>query len=260
MTLTPAGSALAAPWARSERLPRFFQGLSLALLAVVLLGFARTFYARPLFAVPQISWFLYLHGSVLTAWFALLFIQSTLVASHRTDLHRRLGVMGAFLAIAVLAVSLIAVSGYPRHVKAGLLAIDTVFDIQTATTILWTDFAALTLFTGLVSTALILRRRREVHRRLMALASIAIIGPAAARTAELPGRMLHMAGPNVLGFAVQMLIFVVLPLTLIVLDLRTRGRLHPATVLGLLAQFGLVLGAVAIAGSPAGAAVFNALT
>jgi hypothetical protein len=196
MMPSPANSALAAPLTRPQRLPRFFQGLSLALLLVVLLGFTRTLYARLLFPVPQISWFLYLHGSVLTAWFALLFIQSTLVAAHRTDLHRKLGVVGLFLAIAVLTVSVIAVSGYPRHVKAGLLTIDTVFDIHTATTILWTDFAALTLFTGLVSTALILRRRKEAHRRLMAFASMAIIGPAAARTAELPGRILDMSGPT----------------------------------------------------------------
>ena len=93
----------------------------------------------------------------------------------------------------------------------------------------------------------------------MAFASMAIIGPAAARTGELPGRILGMSGPNLLGFAIQMLIFVVFPLTLIVLDLRTRGRLHPATSIGLAAYFGLILGAVAIAGSPAGAAVFNAL-
>jgi hypothetical protein len=49
--------------------------------------------------------YLWVHGVVLTSWFLLFLAQAVLVASHRTGFHRRLGVFGAVLAMAVVLVS-----------------------------------------------------------------------------------------------------------------------------------------------------------
>jgi hypothetical protein len=75
--------------------------MSLVLLFIVLIGFSRTLFLRPFFKVPAIPWFVYVHGAVLAAWIALFVTQTSLIAAHRTDLHRRFGLLGACLAAAV---------------------------------------------------------------------------------------------------------------------------------------------------------------
>ncbi len=115
------------PIARVEHRSRYFQTMSLVLFAFVLLGFARTLFLRPLFHVPPMAgWYLYLHGAVLTSWFAAFVAQTSLVAARRTDLHRRLEIVGAILAIAVFAIALVTVLGLPAHFKAGRLSTEGV--------------------------------------------------------------------------------------------------------------------------------------
>ena len=75
-----------------------FSSFALVAFAIVFAGFARTFFLRFLFPSPRMPIYLYLHGTLFTGWFALLFIQTRLIASHRVDLHRRLGLLGVGLA------------------------------------------------------------------------------------------------------------------------------------------------------------------
>jgi hypothetical protein len=123
-------------------------------------------------------------------------------------------------------------------------------------TIFWTDIAALATFVVFVTAALLRRRRSDVHKRLMLLASIAIIGPAAGRIAPL----LALAGaPQWTQSSASLLLFVGLPLSLFVYDIVTRRRPHWATVTGILVWWGLTGGAIAIAMSGVGGALISAL-
>ena len=142
-----------------------------------------------------------MHGFVLTSWFLLLVGQTALVVAQRTDLHRRLGILGGFVAVALVGVSLVAVLGFPAHVKANVLSSDTAFDVNVVRAVVWTDLASLVIFSTFVATALYWRRRSDVHKRLMLLASIAILGPAVARVLPLltPG-----PGPLALGIQVSL--------------------------------------------------------
>ena len=81
---------------------KFFVWMSGILLATVLVGFSPTFYLRSYFESPNLPVHLYVHGTVLTVWFALLFVQTSLVASDRVVWHRRLGRIGAAVAAAVM--------------------------------------------------------------------------------------------------------------------------------------------------------------
>ncbi len=59
--------------------------------------------------------YLYVHGIVLTAWYALILAQTSLVAAHRIDLHRRLGVLAVGVAMAVVPLStFVVVRAVPR--------------------------------------------------------------------------------------------------------------------------------------------------
>ena len=70
---------------------RFFLVATLVSSLIIFAGFAQTFYLKSWFDSPQLSNVLFVHGVIMTFWFALLFSQLALVSKGRIDLHRRLG-------------------------------------------------------------------------------------------------------------------------------------------------------------------------
>ena len=80
---------------------RFFTGMAIAMLIVAYVGFARSFFLRPLFPEwpsPSEPIF-YVHGAFFSAWCVLLVIQAMLVGVGRTDVHRKVGVLGVVIAL-----------------------------------------------------------------------------------------------------------------------------------------------------------------
>src|SRR6202171_1721191 len=72
---------------------------------IVLLGFARTYYLKGFFGNPPLPGLLvHIHGLVMTSWVILFIAQVSLVARRRTRTHQKLGVLGAFLAGAIVVV------------------------------------------------------------------------------------------------------------------------------------------------------------
>jgi len=252
----------AAETVRATRRDRFFLGMAIALLIIVLLGFARTFFFRAFFAVPSIPAFDYVHALVQTSWFALLVAQASLVAAHRVDVHRRLGIAGAIVAILVAALSLAAVLSYPAHLAAGRVTTEgPAPNLAGFSRVVWTDLASIALFAAFVGIALVLRRRPEAHRRLMLLGSMAIISPAAIRMASLMTRILPGATHSVFDTSPALYLPLIfgLPLLLVLHDIWTRRRLHPATLVGVLAFFVAQLGASAVSFSAVGRALIKVL-
>ena len=76
----------------------FYTWVAVGTFLIIFAGFARTYYLKILFGTPALPLLLHLHGLIFTLWFALFFIQARLIARHRVDLHRRLGIFGAVLA------------------------------------------------------------------------------------------------------------------------------------------------------------------
>ena len=250
---------------RSRMANRYFQAMSLVLLAFVLIGFSRTFFLRPLFHVSPIPRYVYMHGSVMTAWFVLLVVQTSLVAQHRTDLHRRFGICGAVLAAAVVILGVTVTLQLPAHFKASGgatffgLRLPLPFWIQT----MWGNIGTMTLFPVFVATALFLRRRSDVHKRLMLLASMTLISPAAGRMRGFPEAWGFAASAPTSALLLHILpiaIALLLPLTLVGYDFLTARRLHRATVWGVLGIFVVDFGMKAVMPATAvGRAVWNAL-
>lgn len=243
--------------ARPKDRRRYFVATAAVLLAVVIAGFSRTFFGRAFFDVPPVPWYLIAHGFVLVSWFVLVVVQTSLVAAHRTDLHRRLGILGGFVAAAVVVAALVALVYYPASVNArGSMFDGASLDPLLVRTILWTDLAALATFLIGVGAALYWRRRSDVHKRLMLLASIGVLGPAVGRV----GPVLALAGaPQWTQGSASLLLFVGPPLSLMVYDVVTRRRPHWVTVVGIAVAWGLTGGAIAIAMSDVGGALISAL-
>jgi len=72
--------------------------MALLSLLIVFAGFARTYYLKTFTTSPTLSPLLHVHGFLFTAWMLLFLAQSALIATHRTDIHKRLGVFGGALA------------------------------------------------------------------------------------------------------------------------------------------------------------------
>lgn len=206
---------------RSAPRSRFAVGIAFAMLAVNLVGFGPTLYLRAFFDVPPIPVYLYAHGIAGTAWFAFLVVQTLLVAQRRVSIHRRLGWIGAAVAVAVLVSGIYTSANMvPRNVAAGLTS---EADIRLFSAVTAADNAAFVVFPTLVLLAILFRSRAEVHQRFMLLASFSIIGPAAARIGSWYGPI-----PNVV---VVLCIWSFL-LAIVARDLWSRRRLHWATVVG----------------------------
>ena len=217
----------------------FYVAMSGVLLLSVLVGFAPTLYLRLLFKVPPIPVYLYVHGAVLTAWFVTLFVQTTLVAAGRTHVHRQLGIAGSILAVAVVAMSLVTVLRVPAHWQS--LGIDVLSDPYVAG-LVWLDLAAVVDFSTFVALAIYLRCRADVHKRLMLLASLCIVGPAIGRI----GQFTVFGG---FGRAVNLASLIALPMALIAYEWLSRRRMHFVTVVGVVVYFVSLFAPIAIGAS-----------
>ena len=100
---------MAAPaWPAARRRERvFYSGMAVAIVVTVFAGFSRTYYLKSYFGGAALSPLLHAHGLIFTSWLALFFTQTVLVAAHRIDVHRRLGLAGGVLAALVAAAGVV---------------------------------------------------------------------------------------------------------------------------------------------------------
>jgi len=190
--------------------------------ALVGVAFARTYYIKYLFDSPPLTVLEHVHGVIATAWIALHLLQARLIAVRSVALHRRLGVFTAFVGVALVVEALwMAVEGARLgHAPAPGRDPLQFLSVPIGTT---------TMFASFLTVALLWRKRPEVHKRFMLLTTLTVLMPVAGRLISLP--LLDRLPPWIFG----------VPLTAAALawavsnDWRTRGRVHPAYVIGGLA-------------------------
>jgi uncharacterized membrane protein YozB (DUF420 family) len=212
-------SSLAMETARMSRERNFYTGIALTVCITVVVGFSRSFFLRPLFPdwpAPSERIFLF-HGLFFTAWCVLLVAQAALVRGGRTDVHRKLGMASLMIVPAMLFLgvegALIAANrptgftGIP--VPPLQFVIIPLFDMA--------------LFTAFFVVAFVKRYDAQTHKRWILLATINLL---AAPIARWPG-VIQLGNPLVFFGLTDLFI-----VALAVWDVRSRGRLHPATLLG----------------------------
>jgi hypothetical protein len=193
----------------------FYIGMSLAVIAAIFRGFARSYFLRSHYFSTPLALITKVHGAVFLSWAVLLLVQTVLVARRRTDLHRRLGVVGAVLAGAMVVVgAAIAIVSLRYNFAHGNLGALSFFAIPVGDMV---------VFPILVAAALAWRRWTEVHKRLMLLATISVLDAAVARWP-----LAIMANGPIAFFAVTDLYIV----AGVVFDVASRGRAHPAYLWG----------------------------
>jgi hypothetical protein len=223
---------------------RFYVGMAIAVLITVFLGFSRSYFLKGYFGSPELSLHVHIHGLVFTSWVLLFLAQTSLVATGRTDLHRKLGVGGAVLAALLLIVG--TTTAILRVASGGPSPIPGVPPLS----FLAVPLFDMVVFALLIGAGLVLRNRPETHKRLMTLATIALTSAPIARLA-----FVRPVGPPAFFGLTDLFI-----VAMLVYDLATRRRVHPATIWG-----GLVVVAsqplrLMISGTPAWLAFAGWLT
>jgi len=208
----------------SER--RFYLGMAIAILAIMFAGFAPSFYLRGVVApyTPYLpmSPLVLLHGLLFTTWLILFMTQVSLVSARRPDIHRKLGIAAfAMLPAMVIVGFLAALGGVARHSGPPELS---------PLTWLAVPMLDIPVFTGLIGAALYNRRNAQVHKRLMLCALISLTPPG---TGRLPVLQTYLPFPAVV-IGSQMLLLAALAIW----DLKSRGRVHPVTMIATLVIVG----------------------
>jgi len=206
---------------------------ALAAVLIVFAGFARTYYLKGVFGSPALPGLLHLHGLVMTSWFILFVVQVRLAAVKRVDLHRRLGWLGAFLAVLVLSVGTITA------ITAARLGHSPGPPPLVFMTIPLGDMVVFAVLMGL---GLGYREQPAVHKRIMLLASLSLLTAAIAR---IPLEFIRTAGlPLYFGLLDLCL------LTCVAIDTAKHRRLHPALGWGFFFIFASQVIRFLLAGTP----------
>ena len=153
--------------ARRGREHWFFWGMSVLVAAIAFIGFSRTYFLAGFFhARPLPGPIVHVHGALFTGWILLLVVQTSLAASGRADLHRRLGLAGLVLAPLVAAFGIIVATEMVRR----LAAVPSI-DAKGIFAVALSEIAG---FAVPVFFAFRLRRRPAVHKRLILIGTIAM--------------------------------------------------------------------------------------
>ena len=153
---------------------RFFSATSVLIFVSVFIGFARTYFLAGIFhARPLPSRIIHIHGVVFTCWIMLLVLQTSLLSRHHVDIHRKVGIFSVCLASLMVVLGVLAATDtLKRNAASPNFDAESFYAIPLSELI---GFAVPAFF------AFSLRRRPSTHKRLILIATIAMMTAAFGR-------------------------------------------------------------------------------
>lgn len=152
----------------------FYFAMSLLVAAFVVWGFGLTVNQNLFHASPSRPLLLWFHGAVFSGWVVFFIMQSALVRTHNMKVHRTMGwfgaALGATMIVLGIAVAIVMVRFDTKilHEPGGdAFLIVPLFDI--------------TAFTVFFSLAILWRKKPELHRRLIFIATCGLLAAAFGR-------------------------------------------------------------------------------
>lgn len=207
----------------------FYVIMAIIAIAIAITGFGPTAVSTASRRAP-LTWALASHGAIFGAWLLLFLTQTILVTKRKIAVHRRLGYLGAFLAV------LMVLSGYITAIAMARRGFDLSGDLIQGNSdpleLLVFQLGDILSFSILVGLAIWYRNNSAVHKRLMLLATVGSLMPAA---------LAHIIGHSpVLGEITAPII--VIPLFMLLFagavhDRFSRGSIHPISLWVALALF-----------------------
>jgi hypothetical protein len=195
-----------------QRSHRFYLGLTLFLMATVVIGFWPTYFGTILSGGVTRPLVMHVHGAIFTGWMLLLFLQVGLASSGRVRLHRRVGSFGIWYGAIVWVMGVIATFAAPViHVQNGE------WPVNQAAGFLILPIGDMILFGGFFGAAVKFRNKPEIHKRLIVAATVALAFAAVAR--------MNQALP------IFFLIWMLPMAALAAFDIRSAGKIHKVTAI-----------------------------
>lgn len=148
----------------------FFSFMALLLLVTVFVGFARTYFLAGVFHAPLPAAIIHVHGAVFSCWILLLIAQTSLVAAGRVDIHRRVGIAGFGLACLMIVLGALAAT---NSLSRGFSPLGSGLDPKTFYAV---PLGSILAFAVLVFLAFRARFNPAAHKRLILIATIALMG------------------------------------------------------------------------------------
>ena len=214
------------PIRRKLRKSPAFTIFGLILLVLAIAGFWPQYFSAVIGRAPASTvqyWLIHLHSALFTIWLLLYISQAAFIMTGRARVHLELGPWLAIYGFIIAAVGIYA---------AGLLAFRLGLrenDFEAAASFAFFPFIDMVFFAGFLSAAIVYRKRPQLHKRAMFVAtfSIAVVGL---------GRLVGRAGFED-PFIWQPLNLAPL-LVAIAYDLFVCRRVHAVLVVGLIVHIG----------------------
>jgi hypothetical protein len=157
----------------------FYFLMSLLIAVTVVYGFSHTIDHNLIHPWPLPPFVLYIHAIVFPGWVVFFIVQSALIRSHNVRVHRKLGWLGVGLAAAIVVVgawTAISIVRFSIEQK----------DPFNSTAFTIVQVMDLACFAVPFALAIYWRKKPEFHRRLILIASCALLDAAFGRFPELP--------------------------------------------------------------------------
>jgi hypothetical protein len=222
---------------RADRLVYVF--MAALFIATAIVGFAPT--SSALIAAvasgerPTPPLFLHFHAVSMSAWLALLLVQTSLVAGGRSALHRKLG-MASLVAAPAVVISLTLMTVVPAASISQLTAAELTtlhIDVDQVWGFIVTQIRAIVLFALFAGWAFAVRRTdSETHKRMMIVATAVPLNAALSR---MIGVSQLLPGAGLFESHLVPDFYQVLLLTpVLIYDVVRFGRVHRAYVIGVI--------------------------
>jgi hypothetical protein len=189
-----------------------YMGVSVLMAVIAVVGFWPKYFGPLVFGTLVQPLLIHIHAIVFTGWLVLFFAQAALAATKRVRLHLKVGRVGIWYGLLLIVVGLttgvLRAAGREGDGDGGRL--------------LYAAVADMVMFSGFFATAIVYRKKPQLHRRAMVVAATSLLVAAVARMEFLPaGLFVHMAlwsTPVLLAMGVEF---------------RNTRRIHPMYLLGL---------------------------
>ncbi len=256
------GQAAVQVAAKADRSRQFYVWMSGICLTIAVLGFMPTYFwplAHGTFAAEPV---VHIHGLILFSWVLLFFTQSLLVVRGRVLAHREWGLLGIAVMTGVIFIVVTLVSMRIRQASAPGMPVELTHDVRAFE---WPVFSSVLFLAALFTLAVMTTRRPQVHKRLLLLATISMLGAPIGRWFNV--LLAPPPDPDASELSVPP-VFVLIPPSLLgdllivvamVYDWRIRGRPHEVYLIGGSALLLIQVTAVPVSASSAWPAVATAL-
>lgn len=222
---------------------RFFVRGAIVMAATIVAGFSFQYLmGRSTFAAPLR---VHLHAWVFMGWVAIYVAQNVFVATGRMSLHRRLGWIAAAWMIPMIVMGFLVTVTMVRHGTVPFFFRPLQFLVFDPLTVL--------TFAGLTTSAIVMRRQTQWHRRLHFCGMSMLLAPAFGRLLPMP---LLQPWAWEWAFAASLLF----PLAGAWADLKRSGRVHPAWGCGIATMLAAFVLIEAITYSPIGTEIYSIVT